>query len=504
MNEKTEKKILSDREVKIWIISCPVRVTRVRVEKDDSGKITVLADISSCTDIKAKDIDCSIEFKNINRETIGTTEPLTFNGERLKYTTSEYADAYYADIKLHGVVLENDVRWNNDGDKEGILLPKQRVIWQSDPLYQKIKAECAGKTEAKYYPDTIEGAWRCTCGCINLCGTEKCALCGCEKSWLDSHFDNDYLENLNLSEKENEKKRKKPQKRTGRFSDKVKGVIITVSALFAVALVCFTVFYMIPAVKYSSAEAFLEEGKFDEAIRAFKSLEDFRDSSERSAEAAYKKAQFITGIDDVYTVSSEDEPWYSITEEGVLSFRSSDYTGSWREFTVPDIVDGTIVRELDRNFFMNCEDLLEVNISDCVEKIGEQAFYNCKKLYRVNFGSNIIELGARAFINCISLESMEIPDTVEKIGIRLFNNCTLLKSVVLGEGTDEIPDYMFSCCTSLKRITVKTPVKAIGKYAFSDCDNFEKVFCRFSESDWIEPETEEYNEAFEAAEVIFE
>ena len=99
---------------------------------------------------------------------------------------------------------------------------------------------------------------------------------------------------------------------------------------------------------------------------------------------------------------------------------------------------------------------------------------------------------------------MEIPDTVTTLGLRAFNNCIGLKKVVLGSGITKIGSYQFSLCVELEWITLKSPVTAIGEFAFSECADLRKIFCRFPESDWIEPELGEGNEIYESLEVVFD
>jgi hypothetical protein len=93
---------------------------------------------------------------------------------------------------------------------------------------------------------------------------------------------------------------------------------------------------------------------------------------------------------------------------------------------------------------------------------------------------------------------------VTTLGLRAFNNCIKLNKVVLGSGITEIGSYQFSLCVELERITLKSPITSVGEFAFSECAKFRKVHCRFEESAWTEPAVSEGNEAFEAAEVLFE
>ena len=261
-----------------------------------------------------------------------------------------------------------------------------------------------------------------------------------------------------------------------------------------------------PTIRYNRAQKLAEAGDYDRAIEIYGKLGKFSDAAARMSAAVYEKAKSLTGLDEVNMTDSVKSPWFSITEDGVLSFRKDKYEdakGNWSHFVVPDMVDGVIVRELDRNFFLNCKELTVVTLSDCLEVIGEQAFYNCDLLCAVNFGKNTRVIGPRCFINCPALEEITIPDSIEELGLRAFNNCKNLKKAVLGKGVRAIGAYTFSNCGALERLTVSSPIASVGEFAFADCVSFRSLYCRFEESEWTEPEIGEGNEAFLAAERVF-
>ena len=211
------------------------------------------------------------------------------------------------------------------------------------------------------------------------------------------------------------------------------------------------------------------------------------------------------------TVSAAEEiitsgDWSYMIYDGMAQLRY--YEGSDPVVTVPAEIDGYKVYSIGWGLtcpFAGVRDVLtDVVISDCVEVIGEQCFYNCESLKNIEFGKNLKQIGARAFINCIALTEMEIPDTVTSLGLRAFNNCMGLKKVVLGSGITEIGSYQFSLCIGLEWITIKSPVTSIGEYAFSECASMRKIFCRFPESAWTEPELGEGNELYDSFEMVFD
>ncbi len=509
MEEKKYPRIISDKKYDEWINTCPLQIKEIIVEQADELSAPDIKVITCpCGDFEIIDFSMEAELYSLRKELIGRmhsekltspeSEPVKLDDKNTVYAVGRLTEVRYT--RSGEVVV-----WKNTDNRTGEKLPAQEIYWQTDPLYEQIKRECSGVTDAKFKPLEKDGYWICTCGQVNLHDSEKCGACHVSLEWLHEHLDTEYLGKRKIEDdKKSDKqiKREIKQRREG-ISDKTKAILI-LSALLAVVVLIVLVFKLfIPSAKYSGAEKALEAGEYDEAISAFSELDSFRDSKDRLSDATYKKAQFMTGIENVYTTTSVKEPWYSIDENGVLSFNKDKYTGNWDNFVIPDVVDGIIVRELERNFFINCKELTVVTISDCVEVLGEQVFYNCELLNTIYFGKNLKVIGQRAFINCYALENIEIPDTVTSLGIRAFNNCTSLESVILGSGITEIGSYQFSYCTKLRKITVKSPISEIGEYAFTECNSFETVFCRFGESEWTDPVIKEGNEIFETAKLSF-
>lgn len=501
-------KLLSDRAHREWIPGCPVQVVHTRVFRTGE-KLSLTVTSVPCGGFKLSGFTADIDFSDAKRQPVGRWDGVGFSvGECSPAPDIPFENAVYAAVTVRTVTYADGKIWKNENGAPGKILPEQDIYWQTDPLYEAIRVECAGVTEPKYKPDTLDGAWRCTCGQINLDASPTCGACGCAKAWLDAHLDPAYLaeRKRDIADKTEAEAIKMKKKRDRGVSDQVKMVAILAGFVAVVALVVLTFTTFLPGAKYSKAVKLADEGSFDDAIALFTELDDFRDARAKVADTNYRKVQAITGLDEVNMVSSAKCPWFTITADGILSFRKDEYEdagGTWEHFVVPDVVDNVVVRELDRNFFMNCKELEAVTISDCVEVLGEQVFYNCESLRTVNFGKNVTKILSRAFINCISLTEMEIPDTVTTLGLRAFNNCVKLNKVVLGSGITEIGSYQFSFCVELERITLKAPVTSVGEYAFSECGKFEKVHCRFAEDAWVEPTVAVGNEAFESAEVIF-
>lgn len=510
MDEKKYPKVISDRKFDEWIDGCPLQIKSIAIVKKDETSPRVMTVTSCpCGDFAIKGYSAKITLLDEHREKLSVFTSDNMHSPISGEITLADEKAVYAVASILTVRYEHgghEDTWNAEDGVQAKKLPEQEIFWQTDPLYEQIKRECSGVTDARYKPDEHDGYWRCTCGQINLSQSEKCGACHVSRDWLKEHLSEEYLSvHKQIDDQKSEKqiKREIRERRQG-ISDKAKAIIILASFVFVIVAIVATFKLIIPSAKYSSAEKALESGDFDTAISTFSELGSFRDSGSRLTDANYRKAQYLTGLDTVYMTTSTKEPWYSIDESGILSFKKDKYTGTWEDFIVPDVVDGVVVRELDRNFFLNCNELVKVTISDCVEVLGEQIFYNCKLLTTVNFGKNVETISDRAFINCTSLTSIEIPDTVKSLGLRAFNNCTALESVVLGTGITKIESYLFSYCSNLKKLTIKSPVTAIGEYAFTECTSLEKIYLHYSESEWENCVIEIGNEPLDNTQISFD
>ena len=498
--------IVSDRDVNEWIYGCPIRIRNVKITKSDDEAFPALSVTSDvCIDLAPLSYTARVEIQNRRRERIGEVCEIRLHSGVSELVPLDVADAAYASVTVQSVFSSEKLIWSNDNGISPSPLPEQGILWQIDPHYEQIKIECEGVTPVKYIPDTIDSAWRCTCGHVNLEGSAKCGGCGVAREWLNVAFDRDYLEakkNARIAVEIKNKKREKKHNRV-KMPSWLPAICVLLVIALCVTLAVLTFTKFIPQAKYNKAVSLAENGEYDEAILLFRELGDFSDSARMEENTVYKKAQMMTGLDEVLVVDSARYPCFSITDDGVPSFHKDYYVGEWDVFVLPDVVDGVIVRELSRNFLMNCNKVVSVIISDCTEIIGEQAFYNCTALENVYFGKSVSTINQRAFINCTSIKEIEIPDSVTWISPRAFNNCTSLRKVIIGAGVSDISSYTFSNCTSLERVTLTTPVTAVRDNAFFACDKLAKIYCKFSEGEYS-PEISDGNEAFVNAKKYFD
>lgn len=495
-------KIRSDKDVQEWFPLCPCQVRKNTVFENE-GNTALQVDTAVLTAQHVTGLQVTVEVSDARRGALPTAEAMITPGTSAPIPLDNAA--MYVHVIIERVFDGEKILWER-GDRTPAVLAGQEILWQTDPLYAQLRRECEGIVEPVYQPDTIDGGWRCTCGQINLDDRVDCCRCHGNRAWMHTHFNREYLAEKDAAyialEKKNPGKKVNYRNDKDR-SDRRKMIAILSSFAAIIALIILTFTFFIPSVRYHNADAALADGDYDRAIEGFTALGAFRNAQSRAADATYQKAQAMTGLDSVYLVTTANCPWFSITDDGVLSMRKDDYKGSWDEFVVPDLVDGIIVRELDRNFFLNCKDLKTAILSDCIEVLGEQTFFNCESLTEIRFGKNLKTIAPRAFINCTSLTSVTIPDTVTSIGLRAFNSCTSLTSVTLGSGITEIPSYLFSCCYNLRRVNCLGAITAVGDFAFSECPALEKIYLPAG-CDWARVIIGSDNEELQHTEIVIE
>ncbi|MBQ8383211.1 MAG: hypothetical protein IJX47_08415 [Clostridia bacterium] len=140
------------------------------------------------------------------------------------------------------------------------------------------------------------------------------------------------------------------RKRIAKITATVGGAVLVVAMIF---VLIFAV--MIPASRqedYESAEAYLENGEYTAAIKAFEALDGYKDSAER-AKAIRKE---LTGREDGIFLSSATYPCYSI-ENGVLSYDSSVYYISGETLNVPDYLDDQKVTAISDSCFVGLKNV---------------------------------------------------------------------------------------------------------------------------------------------------
>lgn len=137
--------------------------------------------------------------------------------------------------------------------------------------------------------------------------------------------------------------------------------------------------------------------------------------------------------------------------------------------------------------FINCKELVSVDLGSRVTSIGTSAFSGCSKLQSVTGLESVREAGGSLFADCTSLQAIAFPDVTFVNGTasyphtlpnRTFYGCTALTSVTLSSETVRIGSEAFRSCTNLNALPFESlpALTEIGTRAFNACGIGEAVF----------------------------
>ncbi len=159
------------------------------------------------------------------------------------------------------------------------------------------------------------------------------------------------------------------------------------------------------------------------------------------------------------------------------------------------------ITSIGQNAFQSNALLTKVNVGENVETIGDLAFDGCTSISTLDLGSSLKSIGERAFSNAgtesSNWDSMTFPETLESIGEYAFEYAGF-KAVTIPDGVSEIGKYAFSgnrkltsiqfgtgCealqtgvlkdCSSLKTIILPEGIESIGDEAFANCTSMESI-----------------------------
>lgn len=220
--------------------------------------------------------------------------------------------------------------------------------------------------------------------------------------------------------------------------------------------------YLAAMDSYELAQEYEEQGDYRGAAEQYfiAAKVDYKDSEDKAMEVC---RQWLG--EEPVILSTEEYPWWGVTDEGGLTLDYSVYDDSV-EFKMPTILDGQLVTGIDSWCFANLDGLKSLSIPGNYYWIGESAFDGCANLNSIEM-TGVEQIGAKAFHNCDSLTNVVLPDSCLSVGVSAFEDCDYLINVTLNSGLESIGEYAFSSCDSLSAVEIPGTVTTIERDAFS-------------------------------------
>lgn len=270
-------------------IYSPVHITSWQIKKDEDDNLMLFVDFLNVTESKISSVMFSVVGYNSFGDKVYVNDKNSFDiiEQDLAINASEYGitqtllpnmNIRKVDIKVKKVRFANETIFENDASKW--------IDMNQKPL-NSIHLDCAKtkNSQAKFYSTLESEYWQCVCGFVNI--RNECSFCAMPKAdALEFTKDNihdtyqKYLKELEIKRQVEEDRQKKEKRKVKRS----KNVAIITSSIVALAITitAFFNYIIIPNRKYNQATEYLNNGEFGKSAMLYGSLNDYKDSSEKS------------------------------------------------------------------------------------------------------------------------------------------------------------------------------------------------------------------------------
>ncbi|MBO5851993.1 MAG: leucine-rich repeat domain-containing protein [Clostridia bacterium] len=138
------------------------------------------------------------------------------------------------------------------------------------------------------------------------------------------------------------------------------------------------------------------------------------------------------------------------------------------ELVIPEKIDGKTVVEIDFYAFRK-DGIRSVEMPNTIEVIDKNAFIECEQLEEITISSSLKEVKKGAFVNCANLTTVSFTGNGEiAIGENAFKGCSSLNTIIGSELIQTIGNNAFLGCSNLSEINFSTKLTAIGNSAFEN------------------------------------
>ena len=154
---------------------------------------------------------------------------------------------------------------------------------------------------------------------------------------------------------------------------------------------------------------------------------------------------------------------------GTSAFESAKSTPTTSNGSLKTIVWNGAPKTISEKAFYFCDKLVEINLPEGVEVIGDWAFAKNFSADKIILPSTVKEISDHAFLKCTSAKEVFIAGNVKAIGTSAFYRCSAIEKLTLSEGIEVLEKGAFEECSSLKSVKLPDSLNTLGKYAFYNC-----------------------------------
>ena len=134
MADTAYPRVVSERETREWIPTCPVQIKKIRIEQaEPDGGLTLTLESLPCGDFGPVRFTADLLYQNGRRERIGGAEGLSFVTGASEPVPVPFPEAVYAQAVVRSAVRKDGTLWENPEGNRGEIPPAQKVILRDHP-----------------------------------------------------------------------------------------------------------------------------------------------------------------------------------------------------------------------------------------------------------------------------------------------------------------------------------------------------------------------------------
>ena len=174
-----------------------------------------------------------------------------------------------------------------------------------------------------------------------------------------------------------------------------------------------------------------------------------------------------------------DASEYKVECDGSSALTPSEVSGhTTAKSAMTSAVVSDCVQRIDNNAFYGCSAMTSITIDDNVSELGNQAFMGCSGLTSFTFPSGLTKIDGSCFRLANSIKRIEgIPSGVTYLGSGCFADMTGLSAATIPATVTGGSTNLFMRDTNLKEVHFEgTTPPALGADAFKNCTSLQKIY----------------------------